>query len=208
MPGLFPGIRASPATALPHIPSCPDSFRASFSAGPAMRWASTWMPRTSRGMTMWENGWAERTPRDESGMRQLNFMRDAPGLGGTAGMSGIPRQRFPPESRPSARPTFPSSRTQRAWTLCRAPQHPSHAMPHPVMRGHARTRSGYPRIHMATPPATTHSLAHRMAGSCHGPGASCTAPWSGRIGKIAALTFFFSTLPGFAARNQPVGASR
>ena len=134
---------------------------------------STWMPRTSRGMTTRGGGQAERTPRDESGIpRLLKFMRDSPGLGGilrdkvgSSEISGIPRQCFLPEGRPSARPTFLSSRTQRAWTVRRAPQHPSHAMP-PCR--HARTCpdlirvSGYPRIHMATPPATAHSLAHRM----------------------------------------------
>ena len=180
MPGLVPGTRPAPATAPSLAPSCADLIRASLSAGPAMRWASTWMPRSSRGMTTRGGGQAERTPRDESGTpRLLKFMRDSPGLGGIlrdkvglSEISGIPRQRFLPESRPRARPTFPSSRTQRAWTLRRAPQHPSHAMP---PSRHARTCpdlirvSGYPRIHMATPPATAHSLAHRMAGSCHGP---------------------------------------
>ena len=102
-----------------------------------MRWASTWMPRTSRGMTTRGGGQAERTPRDESGIpRLLKFMRDSPGLRGilrdkvgSSEISGIPRQRFLPESRPSARPTFPSSRTRRVWTLRRTPQHPPHAMP-------------------------------------------------------------------------------
>ena len=141
------GTRAVPATAPSLAPSCADLIRASISAKPAMRWASTWMPRTSRGMTTRGDGQAERTPRDESGIpRLINIMRDSPGLGGirrdkvgSSETSGIPRQRFLPESRPSARPTFPSSRTQRAWIVRRAPQHPSHAMPHPVMRGHART---------------------------------------------------------------------
>ena len=98
---------------------------------------STWMPRTSRGMTTRGGGQAERTPRQESGIpRLINIMRDSPGLGGirrdkvgSSETSGIPQQRLLPESRPSARPTFPSSRTQRAWTLRRAPQHPAHAMP-------------------------------------------------------------------------------
>ena len=80
---------------------------------------------------------AERAPHHESGIRRsLDLMRDSPGLGGIlrdkvglSEISGIPRQRFLPESRPSARPTFPSSRVQRAWTLRRAPQLPSHAMP-------------------------------------------------------------------------------
>ena len=45
--------------------------------------------RTARG-----GGRAKRAPRDGRGMRQLSFMRDAPGLGGMAGMSGIPRRDF------------------------------------------------------------------------------------------------------------------
>ena len=87
---------------------------------------------------------AERAPHHESGIRRgLDLMRDSPGLGGIrrdkvglTEISGIPQHRFLPEERPSARPTFPSSRTQRAWTLRRAPQHPSHAMP---PSRHART---------------------------------------------------------------------
>ena len=73
---------------------------------------------------------AETAPHHESGIRRsLNLMRDSPGLGGirrdrvgSSETSGIPRQRFLPERRPSARPTFPSSRTQRAWTYCVAPR--------------------------------------------------------------------------------------
>ena len=197
MPGLVPGTRPAPVTAPSLAPSCaapgssPGVFRASISAKPAMRWASTWMPRTSRGMTTRGGGQAERTPRDESGIRRsLNLMRDSPGLGGilrdkvgSSETSGIPRQRFLPESHPSARPTFPSSRTQRAWTVRRAPRHPSQAMP---PSRHARTCpdvpgldpgirvSGYPRIHMTTPLATIHSLAHRMPRSSHGSSTLCT----------------------------------
>ena len=105
---------------------------------------STWMPRTSRGITTRGGGQAERTPRDESGIRRSpNLMWDSPGLVGIrwdkvglSETSGIPRQRFLPESRPSARPTFPSSRTRRAWTVRRAPQHPPHPIP---PSRHART---------------------------------------------------------------------
>ena len=71
----------------------------------------------------------------EGALISRGIRRDKVGL---SEISGISRQRFLPEKRPSARPTFPSSRTQRAWTLRRAPQHPSHAIP---PSRHARTCS-------------------------------------------------------------------
>ena len=187
------GYIRAPRTSCAAPGSSPGVLRASMSSAPAMPGANTWMPRypdqvrVSAGMTKRGSVRTERTPRDESEMRRPNnLMRDSLGLGGIlrdkvglSETSGIPRQRFLPESCPSARPTCPSSRTQRAWTVRRAPQHPSHAMPHAVMRGHARTRYGYPRIHLATPPATTHSLAHVMALPSHDRRTPCTAPWSG-----------------------------
>ncbi len=141
LPPLWPPNTVMPGLAHPLLSSCaapgssPGVFRASFSVEPAMRWVSTWMVATppdlirGAGMTTRGSVPGETAPHHESGIRRsLDLMWDSPGLGGirrdkvgSSETSGIPRQRCLPESRPSARPTFPSSRTQRAWTLRRAP---------------------------------------------------------------------------------------
>ena len=150
------------------VSSCADLIRASM----AVRHdGNTWMPRSSRGMTTRGNASAETAPHHESGIRRSpNLMRDSPGLGGiprdkagSSEISGIPRNVFcsrvaqVPARR--SRHRAPNERGQ-----CVAPCNIRRTRcPHPVMRGHARTRSGYPRIHMATPPATAHSLADHGA---------------------------------------------
>ena len=108
-----------------------------------MRRPNTWMAGQTRPRERGSMGGRKSTHHDSGIRRSLNLMRDSPGLDGIlrdkvglSEISGIPRQRFPPEGRPSARLTFPSSCTQRAWALRRASQYSSHAMP---PSRHART---------------------------------------------------------------------